>query len=311
MRLFGKNPSFAKASEDDDGEYEPVKKIRKVKKETPPKPWGKKERFIVLFVLLTTVFGSAALALSAREYKLPGLPRLTFPKFTFTNPFKEEIIQIGLRKELEIEKKIAQSFTEMTRDLTGLYAFYVIDLNTDEEFGVNEDEIMQAASLIKLPVMLYSQGKVSDDKILAMGKKSDNAVFNEIVFKFGKTTLQKYIDTLEMPDTSLAENETTPKDVGNLLKKIYLSAQAGEDGSNQILSAITDTIFEDWLVKGIPDDIKVAHKYGRETHVINDAGIVFSDKPYILVLMTQGIVDEEANNIIPQISKMVYDEMTK
>ena len=311
MRLFGKNPSFAKASEDDDGEYEPVKKIRKVKKETPPKPWGKKERFIVLFVLLTTVFGSAALALSAREYKLPGLPRLTFPKFTFTNPFKEEIIQIGLRKELEIEKKIAQSFTEMTGDLTGLYAFYVIDLNTDEEFGVNEDEIMQAASLIKLPVMLYSQGKVSDDKILAMGKKSDNAVFNEIVFKFGKTTLQKYIDTLEMPDTSLAENETTPKDVGNLLKKIYLSAQAGEDGSNQILSAITDTIFEDWLVKGIPDDIKVAHKYGRETHVINDAGIVFSDKPYILVLMTQGIVDEEANNIIPQISKMVYDEMTK
>lgn len=308
MRLFEKKTEDEEF-EDEVGEFEPVRRIRKKSKKTEPsKPWGKKERFIVLFVLLATVLGSGVLALSAREYKLPGLPRLKFsiPKNIFSNPFKEEVIKIGNKEQgIEKKEKIKQNFENKTNELTGLYALYVIDLTTDEAFGVNEDELMQAASLIKLPVMLYSQNKVDDDKILAMGKRSDNTIFNETVNKFGKTTLQDYIDTLGMPDTSLGENETTPKDTGNLLKKVY------DDDNEEIIDALTDTIFEDWLVKGVPENVQIAHKYGRETHVINDAGVVYSDNPYIIVVMTQGIVDEEANNIIPQISKMVYDNLTK
>lgn len=300
MRFFGKK----REDEEELEEFEPVsKKIRKVKKE-PAKPWGKKERYIVLGVFLATVLGSGMLALSAREYKLPGLPRLSLPKLEFSNPFEEQVIEIGNKKEKK-EERIIKNFKESTNNLTGLYALYVIDLPTNKSFGVNENEIMQAASLIKLPVMLYIQGKVSNDKILAMGKRSDNTIFNEIVNKFGKSTLQNYIDTLGIPHTSLIDNETTPKDIGNLLKKIHL------DNNKEIIDAITDTIYESWLTKGIPLDVKIAHKYGRETNVVNDAGVVYFDNPYIIVVMTQGIVDEEANNIIPQISKMVYDNLSR
>src|SRR5687768_11808648 len=48
------------------------------------KPWGKKERLFVLYVLLFTTIASAFFGLSAREWKLPGLPKLEFeiPNFS-------------------------------------------------------------------------------------------------------------------------------------------------------------------------------------------------------------------------------------
>ena len=319
MAFFGRKKE--EDYEDEEYEYEESpRKIRDLKPEhsrkEPAKPWGKKERYIVLGILLGTILTSSLLAVSARGFKLPGLPRFSFSSFIFPNPFDEAVIKIGKDVDIDIKRsgKITTSFREKTDKLSGVYALYVIDLSNNYSFGVNENEVMQAASLIKLPVMLYVQGKVDDSKLEAMGKRSDNVVFNEMVKKFGSDTLQGYIDTLGMNKTSLSENETTPKEMGELLKTIYLNKQslAGEVGkSEKIMNYLTDTIFEDFLVKGVPENIRVAHKYGRELHVISDAGIVFSEEPYIVVIMTDGIIENEASNIFPTLSKLVYDEMTK
>ncbi|MBI3443509.1 serine hydrolase, partial [Candidatus Woesebacteria bacterium] len=67
----------------------------------------------------------------------------------------------------------------------------------------------------------------------------------------------------------------------------------------------------DWIVKGIPEDVRVAHKYGRELHVVNDAGIAFTDKPFILVIMSKGIVEKEADAIFPELARIVYDVQTE
>ena len=56
----------------------------------------------------------------------------------------------------------------------------------------------------------------------------------------------------------------------------------------------------------IPSEIEVAHKFGRETHVVNDAGIVFAQKPYFLVIMSKGVITREADDVIPTISDSVY-----
>jgi len=74
---------------------------------------------------------------------------------------------------------------------------------------------------------------------------------------------------------------------------------------------LTDTIYEEHLVKGIPEDIKVAHKYGREVHVVNDAGIVYVDNPYIVVIMTKGVIESEADEIFPELSKIIFDFESK
>lgn len=111
MALFGK-----KKSEDDeeleDGELEEdgdkasrnlkrkinrdLKPENKKKRKEPPKPWGKKERMIVLVIFLSTVVITGILALSARGYSVPSVsgPNFSLPSIESLNIFKEETIII-------------------------------------------------------------------------------------------------------------------------------------------------------------------------------------------------------------------------
>ena len=76
------------------------------------------------------------------------------------------------------------------------------------------------------------------------------------------------------------------------------------------LQFLTDTIYEDWITPGIPEGVVVSHKYGLEIHSVSDGGIVFSDKPFVMVIMTDGVVEKEADNIFPTLSKLLYDGHT-
>ena len=261
------------------------------------KPWGKKERLIILSALLITVLVSVFFSFSSGNFEPP-----KFSNFSLDNIFKGETIIVG---KIPVSPKIISEFNNMTRNLKGTYAFEVIDLSTGSKFGVNNDQVMQAASLIKLPLMLYVQGKVDDSKLEAMGKRSDNNVFKELVAKFGKATVQDYIDSLGMKNTSIAENSTTPDEIGNLFIKLY------QDKNEKILSYLTNTIFENWIKKGVPEGVRVAHKYGREVGVVNDAGIIYSKNPFILVIMTQGVNELEADRLIPELTKMIYSTYEK
>ena len=276
------------------------------KKKEPTKPWDKKERLFILISLLITVLVSVFFSFSSGNFEIP-----KFPDFNLDNIFKGETVIIGneaaVKKAFRQKKaeKIITEFKNNTSNFKGTYAFEVIDLSDEFKFGVNQDAVMQAASLIKLPLMLFVSGRVDDSKLEAMGKRSDNNVFTELVNKFGKTTIQDYIDSLGMKNTSLAENSTTPSEVGDIFLKLY------KDNNEKILGFMTDTIFEKWIKAGVPEGIKVSHKYGKEIGVVNDAGIIYSPNPFILVIMTQGVNEIEADRLIPELTKMIYLEYAK
>jgi len=61
------------------------------------------------------------------------------------------------------------------------------------------------------------------------------------------------------------------------------------------------------LPAGMSKKIKVAHKIGRDTGTFSDAGIVFADKPYIIVIMSKEARETEANEVLPKISKIIWD----
>ncbi|HJX59277.1 hypothetical protein A2V61_01130 [Candidatus Woesebacteria bacterium RBG_19FT_COMBO_47_8] len=306
------------------------------KRKEPPKPWGKKERYLVLGFLLGSVILSLTLAASARSWKLPGFPKISWPSF------KEEVIIITANKsEKEKAEKTVTAFEGKTDEFSGIYAFEVLRLGDGFSYGVSQDKIMQAASLIKLPILatLYSQaeaGKIdldakytlkASDKIAGagslaakpagtvityrqmaelMGKQSDNTAFGIVKRTLGDGAINQEIAKIGMVDTSLAENETTPADIALFFQKLWNKEIVTEDSRDEILNYLTDTIYNDWLVKGIPQ-VRVAHKYGREVHVINDAGIVFSDKPFVLVIMTKGIIEKEADTLFPELARLIYE----
>lgn len=90
MALFGRKKDEDEDYEDED-EFEDEDEPRKIrdlkpnnkkKRKEPPKPWGKKERLIVAIVLGTTAIIAAFLAISARGFRLPELPKINLNIFS-------------------------------------------------------------------------------------------------------------------------------------------------------------------------------------------------------------------------------------
>lgn len=318
--------------------FKDLRPENKKNRKEPAKSWGRKERFLIGGVLLATLAISGALAVMARDWKLPGFPRIVLPRLTGIS-FQKTIVLEGNRKAPDFTK-VKDDFVGETKNLSGVYGVYVYELDSDNSYGVNESEVYTAASLIKLPVFiaLYQEaeeGSVNLDtkytlkqadqvggsgslqsrigstytyRELAgyMGRESDNTAYKVLKDIIGDEKINQVIAEIGMKKTSLEENETTPKDVGTLFKKLWNGELVETQSRDEILKFLTDTIYEDHLVKGIPEGIRVAHKYGREIHVVNDGGIVLTDKPYIVVIMSKGIVEKDADLVFPILSKIVF-----
>lgn len=310
------------------------------KKKKGSKSWGRKERLLVFWVLLITTLISSILALSARSWSLPGLPKISFPFFK-----TETIVIEGNKIDQEKARDAKEAFEAATRDLSGVYGFQVIRLDNGSSYGLFENEVFQAASLIKLPVIaaayieveegnldletkyaLKNEDKISGagsldskeegtiltyrDLLRLMGKESDNTAFGVISGILGNDKVDQAIAKIGMNDTSFEENETTPRDIGIFFQKLWDGEVVSKKYRDEILFSLTDTAFEAWIKEGIPNT-RVAHKYGREVHVVNDAGIVFSDNPYVLVILTKGVIEREADEIFPELARIVHEIETR
>ena len=326
-----------------DSDFKKLKYEKKRKKDLP-KPWGRRERILVLFLIVMTTGISGILSLSARAWKLPGFPELKVPSLKLPY-FAEKTIVLEGEESLVDRRKVRDvilKFKEASKNLSGVYGLYVVRLGDGSAYGVSENETFQAASLIKLPVMvaMYKEVeggnlnldtkytlKLSDKKvgsgslyaksvgytltyrdlIRLMGKQSDNTAFAIVRNVLGDEKINNIISETGMANTSLEDNETTPYDIGVFLENLWRGNVVSEESKDEIISLLTDTIYEDHLAAGIPEGIPIAHKFGREVHVVNDAGIVFSSKPFALVIMSKGVVEKEADKVFPEIAHMVYE----
>ena len=142
-----------------------------------------------------------------------------------------------------------------------------------------------------------------------MCKESDNTAFNIAKRLVGQEKVEDMIDSLGMSDTEIFANnqKTTPADVGKIFEKLYKNEILSQKNSSEILEFLRKTIYENWLSKGLPEGIEISHKYGREVHVINDAGIVFSTHPYVLVILSKGIDDNEGDRVFPELARSIYE----
>lgn len=211
---------------------------------------------------------------------------------------------------------ILNEVKELTKDLRGVYGLYVYRLDSRESYGIKKTEVFPAASLIKLPVMLavYQEGergnlKLDDyrEKVEVMGQRSDNAAFNQMVKLLGQEKIQEIINNLGMTKTSLAENETTPMEIGLFFQKLYEEELVTNDHRVEIFSFLTDSIYEDRIPAGLPENVLVVHKIGTELGSFSDAGIVFSEKPFILVIISKDARETEASEVLPKIAAAIWE----
>lgn len=112
----------------------------------------------------------------------------------------------------------------------------------------------------------------------------------------------------------------TAKTYANLFRILYNSSYLKPEYSNIVLDHLAHSQFNSGLVKGVPDRVRISHKFGIATlidknseqtkkEVLNDCGIVYKkDNPYILCIMTQGKNLQDLEDLIQTISKSVYED---
>jgi beta-lactamase class A len=95
----------------------------------------------------------------------------------------------------------------------------------------------------------------------------------------------------------------------SVLKSLYYSSYLQKQNSQEILNFLTGSSATNRLDRGVPDSVAVAHKNGvfNSSWSESDCGIVYVPKrPYVICVMV-GLPEQEADDLIAQISKEVYD----
>jgi len=322
-----------------------MEKIRNIVKNLGGNKTAKEKRtarIVLLFLLGGTVL-LTTLAISYREVpKL--LKSLTEPATVVSQKYNLSTPIATPTPKFEEERQAVEQIIEPLR---GTYGIYFRDLEKGDAFSINSLEKMTAASLIKMPTLLtlYREadaGRINLDTIYKlqaadrrggagsligrpegsevsyremaklMGEQSDNTAFNIVANKIlGGEKIQNTINLLGMRQTSFNDNITTPEDMGLLFRKLLQEKVVTDKSRDEILSFITNTIWESRIPAGIPKGIKVSHKIGSDIGVVSDAGIVFAKKPFILVIMSQNANEIEAGKALPEIAKKIYEMWEK
>ena len=95
-----------------------------------------------------------------------------------------------------------------------------------------------------------------------------------------------------------------------ILRALYSSSYLSEENSQKLLSYLLESEFDDYLQSGLEKDTVFSHKIGisEEEKVFLDSGIVYAKgRPYILTAMIKNETEQQAKEIMKNISEKVYN----
>lgn len=235
--------------------------------------------------------------------------------------------------------RLVTQIRSKTGTAQGSWAVAVYRLDEKKGYGVGEDKVLPAASIMKVPILLTTMKKLEPEEtyILRDGdkqsgsgpiefmeagakltvkqlmeymiKNSDNTATLVLARMAGKGETEKEIERLGMKNTNFKENTTTAADLVTMWKKIY------EEGNTQMQELLKDSIYEDRIPLGLPDGVGFIHKVGTDAGVWADAGIVqcpvlsaqCSVKPLVIVILNKDVDMDEAKKLVPELVKLIWD----
>jgi beta-lactamase class A len=228
--------------------------------------------------------------------------------------------------------------------LQGTYAVAVVDCSTGAMYGLDLDTSFGAASVNKLEILvdLYQRaenGQLDLDQTLTLSdadiqhygtgviqapnaprtyslrqlaalmvEESDNTAAYVLEQYLGHDAIQSAMRTWGLRQTSLAPSDmTTPADAATLLERLYQHKLLSAQSTDVLLTLLTHTVFTDRIAAGVPAGVPVAHKVGTDVGVFNDAGLVLApQRPFVLVVLSSGADETEAETGIALVTKDVY-----
>lgn len=228
---------------------------------------------------------------------------------------------------------------------------YFRDFDSSEWTCINETELYEPGSLFKVP-MLIAALKMSEqqsgllNKKIQFSKKFDipkNTVYQSKTLQLGQSytlrelltymivhsdndataLVQNNIDTavliklfndlgLETPSYQSKQYFFTAQNYSLFMRLIYNASYLNEENSAFAAQLLSQSTFQDGILKGLPANTRVAHKFGEagnasEIQLHESALVYLNDRTYLLTVMTKGKDLKTLSNLLAEISKAVYE----
>lgn len=150
---------------------------------------------------------------------------------------------------------------------------------------------------------------------------SSNLATNVLMEKLGVERVRATVTRLKAPGMKVLRgvedqkafdkgmsNETTARALKTLLTAIGNGSAASKASCDEMLAILKRQKFNDGIPAGLPPGVPVAHKTGTITKIHHDAAIVYGAHPYVLVVMTRGMVDEKKSDLlIAEIARLINE----
>lgn len=210
----------------------------------------------------------------------------------------------------EAEVMPSGSFLKVPLLVTVLKMIHEEKMSLSSVYILNEADKVSGSG----PIEFFSAGTglSVNDLLTYLGKNSDNTAWKVLERMVGKDELEKTMKVLNMKNSSYSNLETTAEDVGNMFIKLYRGEAFGLQWED-LVPYLTDSIYEDRIPLGLPSNlVRVVHKVATLDDAWGDAGIVEPDKgensfdPYVIVIVNKGVDRQEATELVPKISGLVW-----
>ena len=102
-------------------------------------------------------------------------------------------------------------------------------------------------------------------------------------------------------------NTTTASGLATLLVAIANGKAVDAESSAKMVEVLERQKFNEGIPAGVPKNILVAHKTGEITKIHHDAGIVYADRPFVIVVLVRGIADfKQSSALIADVTRDLY-----
>jgi beta-lactamase class A len=102
-------------------------------------------------------------------------------------------------------------------------------------------------------------------------------------------------------------NTTTARALLTLMGAIARGRAVDGESSREMQALLERQTFNDGIPAGLPPGTRVAHKTGEITRIQHDAAIVLAPRPFVLVILTQGVADPtHSSALIAALTRQLY-----
>lgn len=254
-----------------------------------------------------------------------------------------------------VKQDISNLISQYTEDGTLVNAsIYLRKFLSSEWISINGTEFYNPGSLLKVPEMIaYLKMSESipgllDKKLLCNEeyKSERKAVFVSESIKLGQQysvrellaymikysdntaayLLLKNIDVnaykkvfsdfgLAVPDRMSKTYPMCVADFSNFMRALFNASYLNRENSEFAIQLLSDCDFKIGILKGLPGNLRVAHKFGEEGNIdkqeLHESGIVYlANSPYLLTIMTKGKDITKQARVLQEISSKVYQSFS-